>query len=464
MSEILITLCVDLTIGTADLSRRCTINGVNSKNIALLLNIIVFFQLCVVAHATEKIRVVQAGWLLDVRKGVLLKDYAILIKDNRITEVGPSAEVKVPQNARVIDLRRATVLPGLIDLHTHLTSPHNLGPYQYLGVSVPRQALYGATNAKITLEAGFTTVRDLGAAGFSDVALRDAINAGELEGPRIQAAGTAIGMTGGHCDNNLLAPEYHHKEEGVADGPWEVRAKVREVVKYGADVIKFCATGGVLSKGTDVGATQYSAEEMKALVDEAHKLGRKVAAHAHGTDGIKMAIRAGVDSVEHASLLDDEAIRLAKQNGTALSMNLYSSQFLVEEGEKSGVLPESIQKARSIHEKRQQNFRRAHESGAFVVFGSDSGVYPHGQNARQFGSMVRNGMSTIAALQAATIHAAKVLNWSDRIGSIESGKFADLIAVEGDPLKDIAVLEKVQFVMKDGKVMKDLTERFDPEK
>lgn len=403
----------------------------------------------------EKITAMQAGWLLDVRKGVLLEDQVIVIKGNRIIEVGSRTNVKIPQNATVVDLSRATVLPGLIDLHTHLTGPHNLGSYEWLGLSVPRQALYGATFAKLTLEAGFTTVRNLGASGYSDVALRDAIQAGELQGPRIQVSGPSIGITGGHCDNNLLPSEFQHKEQGVADGPWEVRAKVREVVKYGADVIKFCATGGVLSKGTDVGATQYTLDEMKAIVEEAHKLGRKVAAHAHGTDGIKQAIRAGVDSVEHASLLDDEAISLAKERGTALSMNLYSSQYIIEEGEKNGVLPESINKARSIHEKRLQSFRRAHAAGAFVVFGSDSGVYPHGQNAKQFALMIRNGMTPLAAIQAATIHAAKVLNWSDDIGSIEPGKFADLIAVEENPLTDITLLEQVRFVMKDGAIIRD---------
>ncbi len=287
------------------------------------------------------------------------------------------------------------------------------------------------------------------------MALRDAINAGELLGPRIQVSGPSIGMTGGHCDNNLLPSEFQHKAEGVADGPWEVRAKVRENVKYGADVIKFCATGGVLSKGTDVGATQYTSEEMTALIDEAHQLGRKVAAHAHGTDGIKMAIRAGVDSVEHASLLDDEAISLAKKSGVALSMNLYSSQYIIEEGQKIGVLPESINKAKSVHEKRLQSFRRAHAAGAFVVFGTDSGVYPHGQNAKQFALMIQNGMTPPAAIQAATIHAAKVLNWSNDVGSIEPGKFADLIAVEGNPLSDITLLEHVRFVMKDGTIIRN---------
>ena len=361
----------------------------------------------------------------------------------------------VPTGASVLDLSDATVLPGLIDLHTHLTSPHNIGAYESLGISIAREALYGATYAKQTLEAGFTTVRNLGASGYSDVALRDAIKDGQLPGPRMQVSGPGIGITGGHCDNNLLPSEYQMKEQGVADGPWEVRRKVREVVKYGADVVKFCATGGVLSKGTDVSSTQYTFEEMKALIEEAHKLGRKVAAHAHGTDGIKTAIRAGVDSVEHASLLDDEAIALAKENGVVLSMNLYSSQYLIEEGEKIGILQESINKARFIHEKRLQSFRKAHEAGALIAFGSDSGVYPHGQNAKQFTLMVRNGMNPLEAIQAATIHAAKVINWSNDIGSIEKGKFADLIAVKGDPLKDITLLQSIGFVMKDGVVVRN---------
>ena len=426
----------------------------NASVMAAALLTFLLFQNGAVGESIEKISAIQPGWLLDVRKGVMLQDQVIVIKGNRIFELGPRSKVNIPQNAEVIDLSSATVLPGLIDLHTHLTSPHNLGGYESLGVSVPREALYGATHAKLTLEAGFTTVRNVGASGYSDVALRDTINAGELQGPRMKVSGPSIGITGGHCDNNLLPSEYQHKSEGVADGPWEIRAKVRENVKYGADVIKFCATGGVLSKGTDVSATQYTFEEMKALVEEAHKLGRKVAAHAHGTDGIKQAIRAGVDTVEHASLLDDEAISFAKKNGTALSMNLYSSQYIIEEGEKNGVLPESINKARSVHDKRLQSFRRAHAAGAIVVFGTDSGVYPHGQNAKQFALMIRNGMTPLAAIQAATIHAAKVMNWSEEIGSIERGKFADLIAVEGDPLKDVTLLEHVRFVMKDGSIIR----------
>jgi imidazolonepropionase-like amidohydrolase len=398
---------------------------------------------------------IQAGNLIDVRKGVVLQNHLIVIQGNRIVKVEPFEKSKIPSGADFLDLSRMTVLPGLIDLHTHLTFPHSLSGYRSLGVSTPREALYGATHARLTLEAGFTTVRNLGAGGYSDVALRDAIQEGELPGPRMQVSGPSLGMTGGHCDSNLLPSEFEHKELGVADGPWAVRAKVREVVKYGADVIKFCATGGVLSKGTDVGATQYTIEEMEALVDEAHKLGRRVAAHAHGTEGIKLAIRAGVDSVEHASLLDDEGISLAKQNGTALSMNMYSSQFILEQGREIGVLQESLEKAAIVHKKRQENFRRAHQAGAFVVFSTDSGVFPHGENAKQFSLMVRNGMSQMEAIQAATIHAAKVMDWSNEIGIIEPGKFADLIAIEGDPLRDISLLEHVSFVMKDGIIFRN---------
>ena len=303
--------------------------------------------------------------------------------------------------------------------------------------------------------AGFTTARNVGADGYADVALRDAINAGEITGPRLLVSGPALGITGGHCDDNLLPAEYQHHAAGVADGPWAARAKVREVIKYGADLIKFCATGGVLSKGDDVGVQQYELEEMRAIVEEAHKLGRKVAAHAHRTEGIKAAILAGVDSIEHASLIDEEGIRLAREWGTFLVMDIYNDTFILEKGEEVGMLPESLAKERQIGQLQRDNFRRAHQGGARIAFGTDGGVYPHGDNALQFAYMVRYAMTPLEAIQAATLNAAELLGWSDRVGALEPGYFADLIAVEGDPLTDVTVLEQVRFVLKSGKVYRD---------
>ncbi len=396
---------------------------------------------------------IKAGKLIDTRAGRELTDQVIVIEGDKIAEVGPAARISIPSGAKIIDLSKSTVLPGLIDMHDHLTGDHRFHGYRALAVSIPREALYGALNARITLEAGFTTVRNVGASGYADVALRDAINDGEIPGPRLRVSGPALGITGGHCDNNLLTHEYKDKGEGVADGPWAVRAKVREVIKYGADVIKFCATGGVLSKGDDVGAMQYTQEEMNALVDEAHKLGRRVAAHAHGPEGIKAAIRAGVDSIEHASLIDDEGIRLAKERGTYLVMDIYNDTFILSEGEKMGMLPESIEKERQIGKAQRENFQKAWRAGVKMAFGSDGAVYPHGDNAKQFAYMVQYGMTPMQAIQAATIHAADLIGWPEKVGAIEPGKFADIIAVDASPLANVAALEKVSFVMKGGKVI-----------
>ena len=393
---------------------------------------------------------ILAGRLLDVRSGRLLENQVIVIRGERIEQIVPVASAGIPHGATVIDLTQATVLPGLIDAHDHLTGDHRFHGYRSLGVSVPRAALYGATNARRTLLTGFTSVRDVGADGYADVALRDAINEGEILGPRLLVSGPALGITGGHCDENLLPAEYNHRAQGVADGPWAARAKVREVVKYGADLVKFCATGGVLSKGDDVGVQQYTLEEMQAIVEEAHKLGRRVAAHAHGAEGIKTAILAGVDSVEHASLIDDEGIRLARARGTFLVMDIYNDDFILSKGAEMGMLPESLEKERQIGQLQRDNFRRAWQGGARMAFGSDGGVYPHGDNARQFAYMVKYGMTPLEAIQAATIHAAELLGWSDRVGALEPGKFADLIAVEGNPLTDVTALERVRFVMKGG--------------
>jgi imidazolonepropionase-like amidohydrolase len=267
-------------------------------------------------------------------------------------------------------------------------------------------------------------------------------------------SGPALGITGGHCDENLLPYQFHFKGEGVADGPWAAREKVRQVIKYGADVIKICASGGVLSKGDLPGAPQYTLEEMQAIAAEAHKLGRKVAAHAHGTESIKDAIRAGIDSIEHSSLIDDEGIKLAKEHGTYLVFDIYNDDYILGMGEKVGMLPESIEKEKKIGKLQRENFRKAFQAGAKIAYGTDSGVYPHGDNAKQFAKMVEFGMKPIDAIQAATINAADLIGWSDKVGAVEVGHFADVIAVTGDPLSDVKVLENVTFVMKGGKVVK----------
>jgi imidazolonepropionase-like amidohydrolase len=395
---------------------------------------------------------VRCGKLLDVRAGTEQSHAVILVVDGKISQVGPAASVAIPAGTATIDLANATCLPGLMDVHDHLTHDPDHAGYKSLGMSVPRQTLIGAKNARTTLRAGFTTVRNVAANGYSDVALRDGIEAGDIEGPRLFVSGPPLGITGGHCDNDLLAPEYHARAGGVADGPWEARAKVREVVKYGADVIKVCASGGVLSKGDQVGTAQYSLEELTAIVEEAHTLGRTVAAHAHGTQSIKDSIRAGIDSVEHASFIDDEGIQLAKEHGTFLVFDIYNDDFILQEGAKVGMLPESIAKERQVGRTQRENFRRAFLAGCKMAFGTDGGVYPHGDNWKQFGKMVEFGMKPIDAIRAATLNAAELLNLSQEAGSLEAGFRADVIAVDGDPLQDVSKLGSVKFVMKAGVV------------
>ena len=406
------------------------------------------------AHAAEALTYIKAGHVIDVIGGKTLDNQVIVVQGDKIVSVADAEDVSISANATVIDLSQRTVLPGLIDMHDHLTGDHRLHGYKSLGVSLPRETLTGVFNARITLNAGFTTVRNVGAGGYSDVALRDAINDGEIDGPRLRVSGPALGITGGHCDSNLLPPRYQDRGEGVADGPWAVRAKVREIIKYGADLIKFCATGGVLSKGDSVGGQQYTLQEMQALVDEAHQHDRKVTAHAHGAEGIKTAIIAGVDSIEHSSLIDDEGIRLAKENGTFLVMDIYNDTFILEYGAQVGMLPESLEKERQIGQLQRDNFRKAFKAGVRMAFGSDGGVYPHGDNGKQFSYMVEYGMTPLQAIQAATVHAAELIGWPDTVGAIEQGRFADIIAVEGDPLDDVSLLEDVRFVMKGGKVYK----------
>jgi imidazolonepropionase-like amidohydrolase len=399
--------------------------------------------------------VVRAGRLLDVKTGNVLTGQAITIEGDKIVSVGPAADLKSGPGTDVIDLPNATVLPGLIDAHTHLTfDPKNLG-YEGLGISYPREALTGAHNARITLEAGFTTVRNVGAGGYSDIALRDAINDHDVPGPRIVASGPALGITGGHCDNNLLAPQYHETEIGVADGVDAVRHKVRENIKYGADVIKICATGGVMSKGDDPNASQYTREEMKAIVEEAHRLGRKVAAHAHGAQGVSWASEAGVDSIEHGHLMDDSSIATLKKNGTYIVPTLYLMDWNRENLTKRNPPEYIVRKMQQVSAVGQNNLKKAFAAGVKVAFGTDAAVYPHGLNAHEFAVYVRLGMTPLQAIQTSTINAADLLGWSDKIGTLETGKWADLIAVDGDPLKDVTTLEQVKFVMKGGEVVKN---------
>jgi imidazolonepropionase-like amidohydrolase len=398
---------------------------------------------------------VKAAHLVDAKAGRVLDQQAVLIVGERIEKLGPAKEIQVPAGATVIDLGAATLLPGLIDAHVHLTGDPQDSGYKSLGISVPRQALTGAKNARLTLAAGFSTVRNVGAGGYSDVALRDAINAGEIPGPRMMVSGPALGSTGGHCDENLLAPEFAYRDEGVADGALAIVTKTREVIKYGADVIKFCASGGVFSKGDLPGTEQYSPAEMSALVEEAHRQGRKVAAHAHGTQAIIDAAKAGVDSIEHGSLIDDEGIRTMKEHGTYLVADIYNDEFIIGQGKKFGFTDEMLEKERMVGEKQREGFRKAAQAGVKIAFGTDAGVYPHGNNAKQFAYMVKYGLTPMQAIQSATVNAADLLGWSDQVGSLEPGRFADLIAVEADPLKDIAVLEHVKFVMKGGEVAKN---------
>ncbi len=394
--------------------------------------------------------VIRAGRMLDVRTGRMVQNPEIVIEGDRIVSVGAATTA----NAQAINLPNLTLLPGLIDAHTHLTGdPYHFG-YQELGISAAREALYGAKYARITLLAGFTTVRNVGANGYSDVALRDAINDGDIPGPRMLVSGPALGITGGHCDNNLLPFEYHASSDGVADGIAAVQHRVREVIKYGADLIKICATGGVLSKGDDPKASQYSLEEMKAIVADAHRLGRKVAAHAHGGEGIRLASEAGVDSIEHGTYIDEAGIATLKKNGTYMVPTIYLNNWLMENMDKIG-MPEFYRKKEiDVAKVSFANMARAMQAGVKIAFGTDAAVYPHGLNARQFAMYVKMGFTPLQAIQSATLNAADLLGWSDRIGAIEPGKFADIIGVEGDPTQDVTTLERVQWVMKGGEVYK----------
>ncbi len=404
--------------------------------------------------SSEK-KVLHAKYLLDVGSGELLEQPYILVEGDRIMQITQDRE-ELPADILIYDLGSKTLLPGLMDMHTHLMGPLSSDYYSGLFQSPHRSVIGGVVNAERTLMAGFTVVRDLGASDYQDVALRNAINAGEVPGPRMAVSGPALGITGGHCDENSLNHSFNQRSDGVADGPWGVRQKIRKNVKYGVDLIKFCATGGVFSKGTKLGQRQYTLEEMQAIVDEAHTHGRKVAAHAHGTEGIQFAIRAGVDSIEHASYLDKETIRMAKKSGTYLSMDIYNTEYTLAEGEKNGVPKENLDKERLVGKTQRDSFAQAVKAGARVVLGSDAGIYPHGDNAKQLARMVRFGMTPLQAIQASTIESARLLGWQDRVGELRAGKLADVIAVEGNPLEDVSILENVVFVMKGGEIVKPL--------
>jgi imidazolonepropionase-like amidohydrolase len=397
-----------------------------------------------------------ADRMIDVVEEESILNPVIQISGGLITAIGTSENTQIPAGAEIIDLSGHTLMPGMIDMHVHLNNDAEVHGYRRLERSTARRAITGVKNARATLLAGVTTVRNLGAnwGGHEDIALRDAINEGDVIGPRIFAAGPSLGITGGHCDLNLLPQEHDLAGVGVADGPWAVRQQVRENLKFGADVIKFCATGGVLSKGTEVGVQQYTLEEMEALVDEAHRFGIVVAAHAHGTSGINDAIRAGVDSIEHASFIDDEGIRMARRNGTYLSMDIYVTEYILSEGEAAGILQESLDKERTVGAVQRENFTKAYEAGVNMVMGTDAGVYPHGDNLKQLSRMVQFGMEPMEAFQAASINAATLLKQQDSFGSIQVGLSADIIAVSGNPLEDITLMEAVNFVMKEGEIYK----------
>lgn len=398
------------------------------------------------------IYMIKAARLLDVASGQIRPNQSILVQGKFIMSVGSD----LPHNsgAQAIDLGDVTLLPGLIDCHTHLTIDFDPGWENRAAKELPANwALRGARNARRTLLAGFTTVRDLGGHGFADVALADAIAQGWVEGPRVFPAGHPISISGGHGDVTGFAPGVLEQtpESGVADGPEQVLKAVRYQIKHGAKVIKIMATAGVLSFEGQVGAQQYSEEEMRVIVQEAHRHGIKVAAHAHGTEGIRAALRAGVDSIEHGTLIDAEGIALMKERGAWLCPTLYVHEYLVAHSQ----LPPPIQaKFNQIDAMRKDFERKVIPSGVKIAFGTDAGVYPHGQNAGEFAQLVSFGLTPLQAIQTATIGASELLDQRQRLGTIDKGKFADLIAVRGNPLQDVNVLTNVVFVMKEGVIYK----------
>ena len=415
-----------------------------------------FGTFCAIAQesgtSAENRTLVRVGHVLDVKTGKLADKQTIVVVGDKIDSIAPTASVNAGPGDKVVDLGGLTVMPGLIDVHTHLTMNPDFDPYRELTSTSAKEAINGVVNARTTLMAGFTTVRNVGAYGFVDVDLRDAINAGQVPGPHLQVSGPLLGITGGHCDTNLLPIQYHQVGDGVADGIAQVQHKVRENIKYGADLIKICATGGVLSKGDDPQASQFTLEEMQAIVADAHRLGRKVAAHAHGAQGILWATEAGVDSIEHGSYIDDAGIAEMKKHGTYLVPTLYLEDWMVQ----SGHLPPFYhQKMVDVSAVAKRNIKRAMDAGVKIALGTDAAVYPHGLNAHELDVYVNQlGMSPLAALQTATVNAADLMGWTARTGTLEPGKWADIIGVDKNPLDDVRVLQDVKFVMKGGVVYK----------
>ena len=401
------------------------------------------------ANATT---VVTADRYLDVNTGKYVEHPAIFIADDgHISSIADARTVRWGADVKHIDLNGKTLVPGLIDMHVHLTSLAEIGGYQGLKYTDSFWSAIGVANAVRTLQAGFTTVRNVGSYEFQDVGLKEAIDGGWIAGPRIVPATYAIGATGGHCDENGLPPSYDKKGDAVVDGPDEARAKVRWLHKYGAEVIKICATGGVFSLGDSVGGQQLSLEEMKAIADEAHMLHLRVAAHAHGNEGIHDAILAGIDTIEHGSLASEETLKLAlaRKQPIWFSMDIYNDDYIVATGTSNGTEQESLDKEKAIALKQRQTFRRGVQLGVPMVFGTDAGVYPHGDNGKQFAKMVEWGMTPMQAIQAATRNASQALGRND-VGVIEVGRYGDLVAVTGDPTRDVRVLERPDAVVKGG--------------
>jgi imidazolonepropionase-like amidohydrolase len=403
------------------------------------------------AASAAQVAAVSAARLLDVASGKYVDNPLVIVTDGRITSIGKKGDA-VPAGAKVVDLPGATLLPGLIDMHTHISALAEIGGYNSLQYGDRFWSVVQTANARKTLNAGFTTIRNVGSADFDDVGLREAIDAGYVVGPRIVTATYAIGATGGHCDSTFFPPSMDQKGPYNIDSPDQARKIVRTLKKYGAQVIKICATGGVFSHGDEPGQQQLTLDEMKAVADEAHMAGLRVAAHAHGAAGIKDAIRAGIDTIEHASLVDDEGVKLAVQHGTYFSMDIYNTDYTQAEGKKNGVLEDNLRKDRDIGEIQRQNFRKALKAGVKMIFGTDAGVYPHGDNAKQFAVMVRYGATPLQAIQAATITAAEALGRPKEVGQVAVGLYGDIIAVAGDPLADVTTLERPVFVMKGGAV------------